>query len=304
MLTGQFDETRLKHMLESYKEFVSKLPDGSSFAKITSFVTELMRDAGNYPTYHFLARKFVSEIDSTLEPSGTDFQAFSHCLLLKTAWKYFESEKYVPMPSSISQRLVTELNRVLDAIERQQANYNLSSDIFVKDLMCFTGRLVPCGMYVVDLFGGFPRSDLLKSPPRTLPSNLWFFMRAGGFRRYAQVHVHEPTLGEFSEHGRDQCFRMLAELLAKDENLLGVMGSSWYYDPAVAEISPHLAYLSRDPAKNGARLFPLGATESAMADPFVRSTRRRTAFESGHYIPTQYAMIWPKKPLFRWLESR
>lgn len=256
-------------------------------------------------TYHELPRRLGRSIRERLATGDTERYA-QHCqqiLLLA-----LRARLYAPRPLCRADALVDELlqaaDRVLRTIEARDGAYHLDSDVFVKDLACFTGRMVPCGVYVIDRYGGWPKRYLARPSLRRLPANWLFTRRAGGLAPLAQLHLHTPMLDRFSEAGRDHSFTLIACLLREQPQLLGVMGSAWYYDPRVAEISPHLAYLREAPAKHGAMLVCLGATDAATSSALVRSATRRRLHERGAYTPREYALFWPRKPFLAWADTR
>lgn len=251
--------------------------------------------------YHEAARQIAQVLKDSLNQEEDNYASCCAQLMLNTM-RVFYGELF---PKHYSRSLITiierESARILNTLGLNTHSYTLDDDVFVKDIMCFTGRLVPCGMYVVDVHSGFPRSYLLKPNIWSLPSNLFFFAKAGGFRRYAQVHVHKPTIDEFSLEGRNECFKRIAEIIDLDPELLGVIGSAWYYDPKIQEVSPHLAYLSSDPLKQGGHLICLGETQAARQNALSKSKKRRALYEQGAYIPRQFMLILNQGDLRQWV---
>ena len=292
---------RIQNLLIDNEGELHKLPGEWSDVENLRTRAERLISAAQANEYHTIPRQLAHELKVELGDQPENCAQWGWCFMLTTMELYFD--KLIPSnyPRSVMEIIEREANRVLDTLAERDNTYVLNADVYIKDLMCFTGRLVPCGMYVIDLYAGFPRSYLLKPNLRSFIPNAWFLFKAGGFRRYAQVHVHQPTLKEFSEAGRDACFNRIGEIMKIDEGLLGIMGSAWYYDPKVSVISPHLSYLSKTPVSNGARLFKLGETTAARENAMSRSKARRILVEAGEYRPHQYAMLWPRDALFGWL---
>lgn len=253
--------------------------------------------------YHHSAKRVARALKASIKDGEENYGPWCRQLMLETM-QIFHAELF---PPNYSKSLVTiyerESERILDTLLVNDPSYTLDDDIFVKDIMCFTGRLVPCGMYIIDVFSGFPRSYLTKPNLFSLLPNLVFFAKTGGFRRYAQVHVHKPTINQFSQSGRNDCFRRIAEILELEPALLGLIGSAWYYDPALQEISPHLSYLGRDPLNHGGRLIDLGETSAARQNALSKSSKRRELYDQGAYSPRQFMLVLSKKDLLEWVSQ-
>ena len=256
-------------------------------------------------TYHELPRRLGRSIRERLA-SGDGGRYAERCqqILLRAMRASLRPPPPPGRDPALTDELLRAADRALRTIEAGDDAYHLDSDIFIKDLACFTGRMVPCGVYVIDLAGGWPKRYLALPSLARLPANWLFTRRAGGLGPLAQLHLHTPMLAEFSETGRDRSFALIAAVLRERPQLRGVMGSAWYYDPRVAAISPHLAYLRDAPVDSGAMLICVGASDAVTASALIRSQTRRRLYESGDYKPREYALYWPRKPFLAWAETR
>ena len=79
---------------------------------------------------------------------------------------------------------------------------------------------------------------------------------------------------EFSPEGWMRFYLRTAELLRRDPRVKGLIGTSWLYDPALADVSPHLAYLrtvqipGRSPVLHGTMRCPRHSRcDSEVGDP-------------------------------------
>jgi hypothetical protein len=77
-----------------------------------------------------------------------------------------------------------------------------------------------------------------------------------------------------------------------------VIGNAWYYDPVVAKISPHLAYVQNYPVQHGASFFRGPPDRSGNA---LMSSRRQRMYDQGEYHPRKYLMVWTRDSLVDWL---
>lgn len=182
----------------------------------------------------------------------------------------------------------------------QSANWarGVRDDVFLKDLGILRATLVPCASHVVYRHSGVPRSLVLRQRPLAMWRALRFFaLRGGGFAPFLENHVHPAMLGHFHPEGRERCYRLVAELLQRWPDSRGLMGLSWYYDPALAHISPRLAYLRDVPARGGALFLPAGGSEDVVSGATATSPTRRRLYEEGVYRPTRYLMVWARDDL-------
>ena len=236
-------------------------------------------------------------------PRGS--REFARLLLARTIRAWTETE--FPFDSNGIIRTIydREIDRLLTIIETNDGAYefDFSNDSYVKDLQCFTGRMVACGAQVADLQSGMPRRLILSDGLANLPTNLIFALRAGGFSPYCEIHTHTPTLNDFNPDGWDRCYLCIAEICRGNRSIKGMIGSSWFYDPDLETISPNLAYLRRRPLENGAKLFRIGPLPASKRDALATSKTRRKYYEEGKYTPTHYALVWSRDELLRWADS-
>jgi hypothetical protein len=183
-------------------------------------------------------------------------------------------------------------------------NHGLVDDVFRKDLALLCLRMVPCTSHVVCRYSGIPRRTLLM--PRNLASGASarvVFALRGQLWPLIANHVHPEMTDRFDQAGREACYRMVCALLQRWPDCAGLVGTSWYYDRAVADISPQLAYLRNVPAEHGALFLDVGATAEARANALFRSERRRIRVEDGSYKPRTVMMVWPRQALLAHLPT-
>ncbi|MHC4116396.1 MAG: hypothetical protein ACYSWO_02700 [Planctomycetota bacterium] len=125
----------------------------------------------------------------------------------------------------------------------------------------------------------------------------------GGFSPYLTTHVAPRYLSRFNEQEMNLTYLRIAELMKFDRRIKGVYRRSWFLDPNLEQISPHLAYLRQVPVQNGAKLFPAGATPQDVKYALAASSTRRRLHEQGKYVPSSYAFIWPRKQFLNWAQS-
>lgn len=247
----------------------------------------------------------------TLLPSYDSCRQAEHC---RTGLRSLLLELAEPAASlssfsvAVPQRLIEDL---LDGVERVRANallapetfFSVDNDLLIKDLALCLGQIFPAGARLIDLHSGVPRKLLLWQGAG-LPSALRFLYMAGGFRPWFETHVDPRDLSQFNESGLRQMYLRVAALLEVNPQIRGVFGASWFYDPGLQTISPHLAYLQQMPRQHGARLLRTAATPGMTRSALAKSRRRREAYELGLYRPQCYFLIWPRSALLQWANSQ
>lgn len=205
------------------------------------------------------------------------------------------------LPPSIRQLVRAEHERIVQELRAHKRNFYLhENDAFAKDLALASLRLLPCGVELVDLNSGVPRSLAFAGGALQALGMVRVGLRSGGFRPWFESHWDRRRLEGFSAQGYDRFYQRVAELLETRPEARGLIGSSWWFDPAVADISPELAFLAATPMAHGAHRFRVGVNEVATRDAlrFARERSRRHA--AGTYQPCVYMIAWERKSLLAW----
>lgn len=178
----------------------------------------------------------------------------------------------------------------------------LDGDVFLKEFGLATLRLYAGASSVIDPRSGIGRSMLWKGGALRLPGRALLLARAGGFKPYFEIHVHKLYQDEFNEEGRNECYRCCAELYDLHPEVLGMVAGSWFYDPVVEIISPHLAYLRTVPEAGGARAWFVSHDEQAVRNATATSERRRALHAAGQYRPGSWMLVWPRAAQQAWAQ--
>lgn len=178
-----------------------------------------------------------------------------------------------------------------------------SNDKFRKDIGLCSMRLIPVGAIKIHL-DRLPLSFLYKNNVKnTIDGIKYLLVRLKGYKPFYNMHLYQQTpnlVSEFNEEGWKNYYRRMALLLKKEPKVKGIFGSSWFFDPKLKNISPHLSYLKNLVTDNGGKLFYLGSSEEAIKDATLKSRTRKQLFIEGKYIPTRYLIVWPRKELIKW----
>ena len=69
------------------------------------------------------------------------------------------------------------------------------------------------------------------------------YAAARAWKPWLEVHTESRELSDFNEAGWDRAWATAAEICKRRPEMAGMLGSSWFYDPPLEQISPRLAYL-------------------------------------------------------------
>jgi hypothetical protein len=180
-------------------------------------------------------------------------------------------------------------------------DYCYPSERYMKDLRFVSGLTVPCGAQVVDLRSVIGHKALLHwllSQPaaRHVATVLRWRDRAPWFR----IHTESRHLDDFNEAGWNACYVRIAALLQMHPDVLGMAGTSWFYDPQLESISPRLSYLRLRPMEGGASIVRHGTSDFDIRAATSTSETRRRLYEAGKYRPAAYTLLWPREALLDW----
>lgn len=130
------------------------------------------------------------------------------------------------------------------------------------------------------------------------------YIAAQSWKPWLEVHTESRELSDFNEAGWDRAWATAAEICKRRPQMAGMLGSSWFYDPPLEQISPRLAYLRVNPLKHGAFLLHQGPGEIHTQRAATSSPTRAALIEKGEYTARSWIVAWPRAALIRWAESR
>ena len=231
---------------------------------------------------------------------------FNKFLICSLAADFTVSRSPYKIPPSVERLYLKEIRRIADQLDRFELSfYDLGRDEFLKDLAILTHRLIPVGAEFAQPDCGVPRSVLFKGGPSQLLRGLWFFgVRLRGFKPLFSLHLHNLALDEFNPEGLVETYGRLAELLELNPEFKGWFSGSWFLDPQLASISPHLAHLRAVPEANGAAIFFVEADPRGTSGALAKSATRQRLFREGKYLPKIYMRVWPRQAMLEWQRGR
>jgi hypothetical protein len=208
------------------------------------------------------------------------------------------------LPPRVLQHQLRQFARILAHDHGFASECDLASDVYMKELGLARLRLYAGASNLIDPQAGVARSLLWRGGLAQLLPRALLFARTGGFKPFFEIHAHKLYMEEFSAEGRRECYRCCAELYALHPELRGMYAGSWFYDPAIAALSPHLAYLREDPMAGGSACLFVVHSEEAVRYSTAKSGKRRAAHAAGSYRPATYALVWPRRAQIAWARQQ
>ena len=239
--------------------------------------------------------------DEVLRDAG---QAAARALLLAALFgavcNSLSGARLPQLPPRVLNHQLRQFARIVAHDDAFAAECDLASDAYMKELGLARLRLYAGASNLIDPQAGVARSLLWKGGWRQLLQRTLLFARTGGFRPFFEIHAHKFYMEEFNAEGRRECYRCCADLYALHPEILGMYAGSWFYDPAVARLSPHLAYLRDDAVAGGSACLFVAHDAQSLSYSTAKSAKRRAACAAGDYRPASYALVWPRRAQLAW----
>lgn len=177
-------------------------------------------------------------------------------------------------------------------------------DDFSKDVRYSLNMTLPAGLLEIDLESRVgPKLVLRKLKSLADSSTAISYLRYRSWGNWYNDHLDLRGDLNFSPGGWTDCFQRIAEAINMNKHIRGVQGVGWFYDPALTQVSPHLAYIRETQVRNGAFLIKIGPGEEHTRRAIMKSNTRRKLVQEGKYLPTCYALLWPRKALLAWAKE-
>jgi len=204
------------------------------------------------------------------------------------------------LPTQLHSLYEEHITRIAaNAANKPDEYFSLANDPFCKDLAILRHRLLPFGAELATPFAGIPRQLLIKHGWRQAIHLFRTVIECRGFRPLLELHMHPDCTDHFHPTGWLTTYENLADFLELNSAFLGVQSTSWFLDPALETISPHLCYLRKVPEHCGAVILYVGEDEPTTSGALATSQTRRDLLASGRYHPKLFTRIWPRSHLLK-----
>ncbi len=237
-----------------------------------------------------------AEAAELLERVPHDLRAPWLCALLIWLMGRFE-ERFAAsgLHEEFALHYADHFHRILDQITETPDFAELDADSFRKDLWIARVVMVPAFAQCWWPHAGLALRDVVRAGSKAT-ANL--FLRCGGRRPFLEGHTHDPVAKAYwNEPGWKEALRLAALALPAFPKARGVCGTAWFYDPAILEVTPRLGFAQQLQIGRGAFRFVIGSNEAAIRNATATSADRRTRYQDGSYVPTDYAVVWPRRAI-------
>ena len=268
---------------------------------------ETLKDFPLTANYHIIPPSLRDNLDDIKSKYGQKTTAIYHkltlCFLIKEALE--DPRLKEDFPESIVSFYNRHFTWVLQNIQNNtdDAYYEYSNDLFLKDLNVCSLRMFPFGAHTVELAAMSRRFIVDYGIRQLLEASSFYVAKMRSNTPFYHIHLDTRWVADFNQIGWYRFFKTMAEMLKRNPHIKGVFGSSWFYDPHLEKISPGLSYLRRMPEQGGAKVFKFGSTALDITNATYKSPARKKMYEEGQYLPTSYIFIWPRYELMQWADN-
>jgi hypothetical protein len=207
------------------------------------------------------------------------------------------------LPESVKSRFLVNVERITSDIEKEThpaVFYRHDDDKFLKDVGVAALRVLPAGAQKINQTR-LPLRIAKGLEQLKLVAFAALYLGKQGPIFDMHTDSHDPDLlAAFSETGWRDFYKTVAQVLEQNPQVIGLFGIGWFFDPAVTEVSPRLAYLRDIALESGARSFCVGPTEGARESALATSATRRKLYDEGRYVPQDHLVVWSRKSLIAW----
>jgi hypothetical protein len=257
----------------------------------------------------FIASPFAAEAARIEREQGSDARA---AFLRATLQQLVELGRpriaSLRLPDAVKGLIAREYARVeKDFTRAAAAHYDLAIHRMRCDFRIVGFGRIPTGVEHIEL-GGLPRRLAWSGNVAQGIRTAAVIARAGGWAPFYVTHFAHGVkphtfLLVYTPASQAALHRNVAECMRMNRHILGYQSTSWWYDPQLARVAPHLAFLREGALAHGAVSLRAGSTEGAQQYAIANSPERRRLYEAGEYMPVSYAMVWTRQALLRWASS-
>jgi hypothetical protein len=306
---GEARKARAAALCEAAESELARVaPDFLEKFPLEVYINELNYN-GHFHRYWDVTSKLRDFSDAMTAAYPSQAVELYNRLLLAHLIRNAENRNTHNIVGSVAAFVHEDFDRILSGLERPRAGYYLRSvHLFRRDLAIARMKVIPNGAEFIDINIGIPRRETWHNGVRSFISHGRIFQSdfLHGLSPLYEPHWDRRYIRHFSAEGYKAFYRRTAELLRANPEVRGVAAKSWWLDPAIADISPEIAFLRADPEAGGARFAPVYAPPNPYlkTEPFVGSPKRKALHEAGRYNPRSFMFFWSRDRLLRWAASQ
>ncbi len=290
---------------EFNKEFFS-LPKNQ--LKVISDTSSEILSVVDRHAHTTISKVLLKEVRKIFFKKTASFSKNEHAMLkrslvAKLALSLPAIVKKMKLPESVLVLYPDAFERFTDKLINTYEDKNNSPDL-IPHISFVLGLSIPCGAQVVERISKITFKGVIYSTLRFRDFYPFIrYIKAKGYGPWFRIHTDVSYLNDFNEEGWDNCYLRVADLLRCNKDIRGMVGTSWFYDPQLQKISPHLTYLRQLPIERGAFLLRHRAGPQDIEFAIKKSKTRRRLYQEQKYRPNIYSVVWPRKDLIYWAEK-
>jgi hypothetical protein len=202
-----------------------------------------------------------------------------------------------PVGPAVNRLTWSGLSRFLDG----RSPVVMAENRFVALCKIATGRRFPAGQFDWER-SGLPRSWLGRIRPMSALTRVLSLVTVQwrGFGPVFFVHLAVTyRVRALLEREALKSYYRMAQSMALQPEVRGLLASSWLHSPDTFAVSPHLAWLNQVFVENGAVVATMGPAEPDCG-ALVQNVERERAFAEGRFKPTLGLILWPRREMLAW----
>ena len=226
---------------------------------------------------------------------------FERCLLLHTAVHNGPRIQRLSMSRAVLRCVADELRFLANPPLRDCANLLAPTAGFIAMAKVVTLRRFPAGQLHFEP-SGIPLSWLPGLGPIRLTRLIAFLARSARARRpffFSHVAWRRKNRLFLLEREQNRSYFRMAQCLALNPEVKGLLSASWQYAAETSRVSPHLSWISKPFLENGGFVMDIGPATEADGI-FVGSPDRKRWYEEGKFRPTTAMVLWPRAAMLDW----
>jgi hypothetical protein len=211
------------------------------------------------------------------------------------------------LPEAVKALIEREFRRIeKDLAKATDEHFDLSDHSLRCDFRIVGFGRIPVGVHHVEL-GGVPRRLIWSGGLAQAWRAARLLATAGGHSPFYVSHFSHGIkpwafLMVYNADALAAWHRNVAACLRLNPDVRGLLATSWWYDPQLATVSPHLAFLREGSLAHGGVLLRAGSSEGARKYAVANSPERQKLYAAGEYVPVSYAVLWTRDALLRWAD--
>jgi len=229
--------------------------------------------------------------------AGVPQGSFERFVLAHAALGSSTELESAPVAPAVKRLAWSGLSRFVDG----RAGVDLSENRFVALCKIATARRFPAGQFDWER-SGLPRTWLGRIRPLSALTEVLSIVtlqwRAFSPAFFIHLAVTYPVRALLEREALKSYYRM-AQSMALQPDVHGLIASSWLHSPDTFAVSPHLAWLNRVFTENGAVVAAMGAAPPDCG-VLAQSVERERAFAEGRFKPTMGLIVWPRREMLAW----